>query len=120
MARPCSWPQEKVIAIRLPFYKWRILTVLTAARYSPVKMIETLVSHRVTNCIFTPTQVKVMLNAPNKKTLLQWIDLRSLVLGGESVSPLLVRDFFALKLPQARFFNGYAPSETTVVNTMKE
>ena len=95
-------------------------TVLIVARYSPVKMIETLVSHKVTNCIFTPTQVKVMLNAPNKKTLLEWTDLRNLVLGGESVSPLLVRDFFALKLPQARFFNGYAPSETTVVNTMKE
>lgn len=83
-------------------------------------MISTLVTRQITNCIFTPTQVKVMLQAPNKKDLALWTSLRSLVLGGESVSPHLVRDFFALELPQARFFNGYAPSETTIVNTLKE
>ncbi|PYI12323.1 putative polyketide synthase [Aspergillus sclerotiicarbonarius CBS 121057] len=90
------------------------------ARYSAIEMINTLVTRQITNCIFTPTQVKVMLQAPNKKDLSLWTNLRSLVLGGEAVSTHLVRDFFALELPQARFFNGYAPSETTVVNTLKE
>ncbi|PWY95188.1 putative polyketide synthase [Aspergillus sclerotioniger CBS 115572] len=90
------------------------------ARYSAIEMISTLITRQITNCIFTPTQVKVMLQAPNKKDLSLWTSLRRLVLGGESVSTHLVRDFFALELPQARFFNGYAPSETTVVNTLKE
>lgn len=83
-------------------------------------MAETLVNRGITNCIFTPTQVKVMLNAPNRAVLSHWTHLRSLVLGGESVPVRMVKDFFALGLPRARFFNGYAPSETTVVNMLKE
>ena len=83
-------------------------------------MVDLLVEQRVSNCIFTPTQFKMLLTAPNKSRLSEWTSLRSIVLGGEQIPPWVVREFHNLKLPHASIFNGYAPSETTVVNSLRK
>jgi acyl-CoA synthetase (AMP-forming)/AMP-acid ligase II len=82
-------------------------------------MVASVVDQRISSCIFTPTQAKMLLNSPNKGKLLQWVDIDSFVLGGESVPPWFVRDFYKT-LPHAKLYNGYAPSETTVVNTLRQ
>jgi non-ribosomal peptide synthetase component F len=81
-------------------------------------MIELVTDHRISNCILTPTQFKVLFAASNAVRLTKWLSLRTIVLGGEQIPPWLVRDFYALQLPQAVIFNGYAPAETTVVNSL--
>jgi thioester reductase-like protein/acyl carrier protein len=43
-----------------------------------------------------------------------------MVVGGEQIPPWVVRDFHNLRLPQASIFNGYAPSETTVCNSLRK
>lgn len=81
-------------------------------------MIGLVIQQRISNCIFTPTQFKVLFSASNRSSLSQWKSLRSIVLGGEQIAPWLVRDFYASQLPQAILFNGYALAETTVVNSL--
>lgn len=93
--------------------------VTTTARYSSARMVDYVVDERISHCIFTPTQMKVLLTASNLTKLSQWTSLRTMVLGGEQIPPWLVRDFCNLELPDAVLFNGYAPAETTVVNSLK-
>jgi acyl-CoA synthetase (AMP-forming)/AMP-acid ligase II len=83
-------------------------------------MVDSVIDHKISSCIFTPTQAKMLLNAPNKSRLLEWADMHAFVLGGETIPPWFVRDFYRLNLPHAKLFNGYAPSETTVVNTLRQ
>ena len=82
-------------------------------------MIDQLIERRISNCTFTTTQLKMLLTAPNKARLAQWTSLRSLVIGGEQIPPWVVRELHDFKLPQASVFNGYAPSETTVCNSLR-
>lgn len=82
-------------------------------------MIDFAVGSKVTHCIFTPTQLKVLFGARNKSNLSQWTALRTMVLGGEQIAPWLVEAFYKLNLPDAVLFNGYAPAETTVVNSLR-
>ncbi|KAL2752849.1 hypothetical protein ACRALDRAFT_1083424 [Sodiomyces alcalophilus JCM 7366] len=88
-------------------------------RYSAEKMNELVVRQKVTNCIFTPTQLKLMLRAPNQAVLAQWEVLRSLTLGGEPVPSWVLTSFLSLNLPYADLFNGYAPTETTIINSLR-
>ena len=82
-------------------------------------MVEQLIEKHVSNCTFTTTQLKMLLTAPNKARLVEWISLRSMVVGGEQIPPWVVRDFYDLKLSRASVFNGYAPAETTVCNSLR-
>jgi len=82
-------------------------------------MVEQLLERRVSNCTFTTTQLKVLLTAPNKARLAEWTSLRSMVVEGEQIPPWVVRGFYGLNLPQAAVFNGYAPAETTVCNSLR-
>lgn len=81
-------------------------------------MVDTLVNQHISSCIFTPTQAKMIFNASNKEKLLQWVDIDSFVLGGETIPPWFVREFYKL-LPHAKLYNGYAPAETTVINSLR-
>ncbi|KAK6541942.1 hypothetical protein TWF694_007715 [Orbilia ellipsospora] len=89
-------------------------------RYSPPLMIEFLVNHNVSSCIFTPTQVKALFSAPNANHLRSWKSLKSIVVGGETVPGHLISSLISLDLPYARIYNGYGPTETTVVNSLLE
>lgn len=89
-------------------------------RYSAEKMVDFVVKHNVSNCIFTPTQFKLMLRAENKHLLHSWTSLRSLTLGGEPVPSWVLSDFIDLGLPEASLFNGYAPTETTIINSLRK
>lgn len=82
-------------------------------------MVNLLVEKQVSSCTFTTTQLKMLLTAPNKADLAKWTSLRSMVIGGEAIPPWVVRDFHELKLPKASIFNGYAPAETTVCNSLR-
>lgn len=82
-------------------------------------MVEQLIERQVSNCTLTTTQLKVLLTAPNKARLVEWTSLRSMVVGGEQIPPWVVRDFHELNLSQANIFNGYAPAETTVCNSLR-
>lgn len=82
-------------------------------------MNELVLRQKITNCIFTPTQLKLMLRAPNQTSLAQWKTLRSLTLGGEPVPSWVLTQFFSLGLPHASLFNGYAPTETTIINSLR-
>ncbi|KAL1584811.1 hypothetical protein WHR41_06686 [Cladosporium halotolerans] len=88
-------------------------------RYSAEMMNELVLRQKITNCIFTPTQLKLMLRAPNQTSLAQWKTLRSLTLGGEPVPSWVLTQFFSLGLPHASLFNGYAPTETTIINSLR-
>jgi thioester reductase-like protein/acyl carrier protein len=83
-------------------------------------MVDQLIEHRVSSCTFTTTQLKMLLTAPNRSRLPEWTSLRSMVVGGEKIPPWVVREFHNLRLPQASIFNGYAPSETTVCNSLRK
>ncbi|PGH13504.1 hypothetical protein AJ79_03634 [Helicocarpus griseus UAMH5409] len=52
---------------------------------------EALLTTRISSCIFTPTQAKILLSAHNKAKLQQWKDIDSFVLGGESIPPWIKR-----------------------------
>lgn len=82
-------------------------------------MVDLLLNRQISSCTFTTTQLKMLLAAPNKSRLTQWTSLRSMVIGGEPIPPRVVRDFFDLNLPSASVFNGYAPAESTVCNSLK-
>ncbi|KAK0609806.1 Fusarin C synthetase [Lasiodiplodia hormozganensis] len=84
------------------------------ARFSPSTMIDLIIDQQISNCIMTPTQVSILLAAPNRKKLLEWTSLKSLALGGEAPPQHLLRDLYGLNLPHATFFNAYGPTETTV------
>ncbi|ROT39562.1 hypothetical protein SODALDRAFT_377509 [Sodiomyces alkalinus F11] len=88
-------------------------------RYSAEKMNELVVRQKITNCIFTPTQLKLMLRASNQTLLATWKVLRSLTLGGEPVPSWVLTSFLSLNLPHAHLFNGYAPTETTIINSLR-
>lgn len=60
-----------------------------------------------------------MLRAPNQPLLAQWEVLRSLTLGGEPVPSWVLTSFLSLNLPYANMFNGYAPTETTIINSLR-
>lgn len=77
-------------------------------------MIDLIIDQQISNCIMTPTQVSILLAAPNRKKLLEWTSLKSLALGGEAPPQHLLRDLYGLNLPHATFFNAYGPTETTV------
>lgn len=96
-----------------------IVTNLLPERYSAEKMNELVIRQEITNCIFTPTQLKLMLRASNQTTLTQWQALRSLTLGGEPVPSWVLLQFISLNLPDASLFNGYAPTETTIINSLR-
>ncbi len=83
-------------------------------------MIDQLVELQISSCTFTTTQLKMLLTAPNKRKLLEWTSLCSMVVGGEHIPPWVVRDFHNLGLPSACIYNGYAPSETTVCNSLRK
>ncbi|KAF3916181.1 hypothetical protein AA313_de0206060 [Arthrobotrys entomopaga] len=89
-------------------------------RYSPPLMIDFVLKHNISSCIFTPTQVKALFSAPNANSLRSWKSLRSLVLGGETIPGYLVSSMLSLDLPYARFYNGYGPTETTIINSLQE
>ena len=99
------------------FYK--TVTDLSQARYSGKKMASSVIRNKITSCIFTPTQAKILFNAANHELLKRWTEIDSFVLGGEPISSALVRDFYRI-LPNARLYNGYAPSETTVINALRQ
>lgn len=82
-------------------------------------MIDFVVQHQVSNCIFTPTQLKLMLRAPNRDKLQSWTSLQSLTLGGEPVPTWVLQEMLALNLPHAQLFNGYAPTECTIINSLR-
>ena len=82
-------------------------------------MVDLLVEREVSSCTFTTTQLKMLLTASNKGKLAKWTSLRSMVIGGEAIPPWVVRDFFDLNLPNGLIFNGYAPAETTVCNSLR-
>ncbi|KAF2145308.1 uncharacterized protein K452DRAFT_243204 [Aplosporella prunicola CBS 121167] len=84
------------------------------ARYSPSKMVDLVIGEQISSCIFTPTQLTILLAASNRTKLQEWTCLRALALGGEAISSHLMRDMYDLKLRDAAFFNVYGPSETTV------
>ncbi|KAJ6263867.1 Hybrid PKS-NRPS synthetase pynA [Drechslerella dactyloides] len=89
-------------------------------RYSPPLMVDFVVDHKISSCIFTPTQLKAMLSADNASRLRSWQSLKSLVAGGEAVTGHLLASLIALDLPMARYFNGYGPTETTICNSLME
>jgi amino acid adenylation domain-containing protein len=87
------------------------------ARYSANAMVDLIFQHKVSSLLITPTQASFLLATPsNRKRLEQWTSLRSLVLGGEASPTRLLGDLFALNLGagEARIFNAYGPSESTV------
>lgn len=83
-------------------------------------MVDQVIEWGVSNCTFTTTQLKMLLTAPNKNKLAAWTSLRSMVIGGEQIPPWVVRDFHGFELPLASMYNGYAPAETTVCNSLKK
>ncbi|EWC44095.1 hypothetical protein DRE_07230 [Drechslerella stenobrocha 248] len=89
-------------------------------RYSPPLMVDFVVDHNISSCIFTPTQLKAMLSASNASRLRSWKSLRSLVAGGEAVTCHLLASLLSLDLHMARYYNGYGPTETTICNSLLE
>jgi acyl-CoA synthetase (AMP-forming)/AMP-acid ligase II len=88
------------------------------ARYSPAKMVDFVVGHHVSSCIFTSTQAQMLLNAPNKEKLFAWKEADSVAFGGEMTPLWFLREFYRV-LPHATLYHAYAPSETTVVNILR-
>ena len=111
--------REKVITLHNTGRLIHMELTMVTERYSAEKMNELVVRQKITNCIFTPTQLKLMLRAANQTLLTQWSMLRSLTLGGEPVPSWVLTQFISLDLPQASLFNGYAPTETTIINSLR-
>jgi thioester reductase-like protein len=82
-------------------------------------MIEFVLRHQVSNCIITPTQLKLLFRAENHPALKEWKCLRSMTLVGEPMPSWLLTNFLALDLPHAVLYNGYAPTETTIINALR-
>ncbi|KAK5999262.1 Hybrid PKS-NRPS synthetase pynA [Cladobotryum mycophilum] len=102
-----------------PVYGATLVVASREARYSPAKMTDLIVDNKVTNFMMTPSQLSSLLTAKNIHKFQAWTGLRNMCLAGEPVPDKLMRAFFALGLP-TRVWNGYGPSEATILVSTKE
>ena len=96
-------------------------TMIIASRedvFSPVKMAEFILAKDVSTCFFTPSQMKVLLDARSYGTLKKCTSLRRLILGGEAISSSMITALCNI-LPSLDVWNIYGPSETTICNTIR-
>jgi amino acid adenylation domain-containing protein len=83
------------------------------AERDPARLSQWIAAHKISHWLSVPALYRLMLDRP--VSLLR--SLRTVVLGGESCPPSLVRAHFAA-LPNVDLFNEYGPTEATVWSTV--
>lgn len=80
------------------------------AHQDPIKLTDDINNHHITIIQFVPTLLKLLLDYPKFETC---TSLKHVFVGGEILTKTLVRKFYK-KLPHAKLYNLYGPTETTI------
>lgn len=94
----------------------KLVVARPGGQRDPRYLSELISRHRISVVETVPSGLALLMEEPAFATC---SSLRSVVLGGEALSPQ-IRDRFHQTHPQARLFNPYGPTEATVEATMKE